>query len=73
MEWYKEEDSNEHMLVQCEIIKKIGKNVETWTLRIGVIEHVINDKTIILGELQKSYWNYAIMLIRKRVIYEEKS
>ena len=58
------------MLIQCEIIKKIGKNVETWTLRIGVIEYVINDKTIILGELQKSYWNYAIILIRKRVICE---
>ena len=48
------EDSNEHMLFHCGVVKKIWRDLEQWILDIGVFEYIIDEKTIILGEWQKS-------------------
>ena len=63
---HNEEDSNEHMLIHCEYLKKIWKKIETWILEIVVIDYTIDEEPIILGELQKSHWINAIILITKK-------
>ena len=47
-----EEDSNEHMLMHCEVVKKIWRDIERWVSQIGVIEYVVAEDTIVLGELK---------------------
>ena len=61
-----EEDSNEHMLMHCEVVKKIWRNIERWVSQIGVIEYVVAEDTIVLGEFKKSHWLNAIILITKK-------
>ena len=56
------------MLFQCEVEKKVWRDLEQWILEIGVIEYVIDERTTILGELQKSHWLNAIILIAKKTI-----
>ena len=46
--------------------------LEYWILQIGVIEYVIVENTIVLGELQKSHWLNAIILIAKKTIFNAK-
>ena len=57
-----EEDSNEHMLIHCEVVKSLWREVELWILEIGVIDYVVDEQIIILGELQKSHWINAVIL-----------
>ena len=59
------EDSNEHMLIECEIVQTLWHNIEEWISAIGVIDYSITNSVIILGELQKSFWLNAIILITK--------
>ena len=68
----KEEDSNEHMFLQCEIVKGIWREVEDWISQIGVVDYVVTEGTIILGELNKSHWLNAIVLITKKTIFNAK-
>ena len=61
-----EEDSNEHMFLYCETVKQIWREVEEWISQIGVVEYVITEERVILGELTKSHWLNAIILVAKR-------
>ena len=46
-----EDDSNEHMHLYCELVKQIWREVELWISQIGVVDYVITEERIILGEL----------------------
>ena len=41
-------------------------------MEIGVREYTIDEQTVILGELQKSYWMNVVILITKKVIFNAK-
>ena len=60
------EDSNEHMLIECETVQTLWHQIEEWISSIGVMDYSITNSVIILGELQKSFWLYAIILITKK-------
>ena len=66
------EDSNEHMLVSCSESQKLWREVENWLSVIGLIDYAIDEQTIILGELHKSYWINMVILITKKVIFNAK-
>ena len=48
-----ETDSNEHMFLNCVIIRQLWREVENWISQIGVVDYIINEERIILGELKK--------------------
>ena len=50
-----EEDSNEHMLINCTISQQLWREVENWLSEIGLINYTIDEQNITLGEHQKSY------------------
>ena len=56
------EDSNEHMLIECDNVKSLWLEVENWISDIGVVNYHINNRTIILGELHKAHWINAVIL-----------
>ena len=70
---HKEEGSYEHMLVECENVKILWHEVEEWIEEIGVIEYMINDNIVILGELQRAHWLNAIILITRKTIFNAKT
>ena len=55
-------DSNEHMLLLCEVSNLIWTYVESWIRDIGIDEYTISDEKFILGDLNGSYWVNAIIL-----------
>ena len=57
------EDSNYHMLIECNKVKSLWTEVERWIAEIGVVDYLINDRIIILGELQKAHWINAVILL----------
>ena len=66
------EDSNEHMFIECEKIKSLWTEVESWIAEIGVVDYLINDRIIILGELQKAHWINAVILLTKKTIFNSR-
>ena len=70
---HEEEDSNEHMLIEFENVKTLWHEVENWISEIGVIEYLINENIIILGELQRAHWLNAIIVITKKTIFNAKT
>ena len=64
----REEDSNEHMLINCQVSSNLWNSVEIWINEIMVSQYVLTDKIKILGELDKAYW----ILITKKVIFLSK-
>ena len=60
------------MLTYFEMVQKLWREIETWISEIGVLEYVIDDNTIIVGELQKYYWLNIIILNTKRTIFNAK-
>ena len=54
------------------MVQKLWREIETWISEIGVLEYVIDDNTIIVGELQKYYWLNIIILNTKRTIFNAK-
>ena len=67
------EDSNEHMLLECENVKDLWLKVENWISDIGLVNYHLNNKKIILGELYKAHWINAIILITKKVIFNART
>ena len=67
------EDSNEHMLFECENVKDLWLKVENWISDIGLVNYHLNNKKIILGELYKAHWINAIILITKKVIFNART
>ena len=68
-----ESDSNEHMFLSCAVIRQLWRDVENWISQIGVVDYVINEEIIILGELKKSHWLNSIILITKKIIFYLKA
>ena len=66
------EDSNEHMLIECENVKSLWTEVESWIAEVGVFDYLINDRIIILGELQKAHWINAVILLTKKTILNSR-
>ena len=66
------EDSNEHMLIECDKVKSLWLEVERWISEIGVVNYLINDRIIILGELQKAHWVNAVILLTKKTIFNAR-
>ena len=60
------------MLIQCEIVQVLWRKVESWISEIGDLDYVIDDRNIIVGELQKSYWLNIIILNTKINIFNAK-
>ena len=67
-----ETDSNEHMFLHCVIIRQLWREVEIWISQIGVVDYIINEERIILGELKKTHWLNSIILITKKIIFTSK-
>ena len=67
-----EEDSNEHMFLRCVVVKQLWREVENWISQVGVVDYVITEEIIILGELKKSHWLNSIVLITKKIIFNAK-
>ena len=63
-----EEDSNEHMLIQCKVERDLWDNIESWILEIGVCQFEIYETVIIFGEIDKANWLNAVLLNTKKVI-----
>ena len=61
------------MLIECDKIKALWLKVENWISEIGVIDYSITNSTIILGELHKSHWLNAIILIRNKIIFNART
>ena len=66
------EDSNEHMLIECDKVKSLWLEVERWISEIGVVNYLINDRIIILGEFQKAHWVNAVILLTKKTIFNAR-
>ena len=69
----KEEDSNEHMLIEYDKVRALWLEVQNWIFEIGVVVYSFNNNIIILGELQKSHWLNAIILITKKTIFNART
>ena len=67
------DDSNEHMLIECDNVKSLWLEVENWISDIGVDNYHINNKTIILGELHKAHWINAVILLTKKPIFNART
>ena len=46
--------------------------MESWIAEIGVVDYLINDRIIILGELQKAHWINAVILLTKKTIFNSR-
>ena len=68
----KEKDSNEHMLIQCEVSNTIWINVQSWIQEIGIEDYIITDEKKILGDFNCSYWVNAIIFNKKKCIFIAK-
>ena len=64
------EDSNEHMLIECAKVKTLWTEVGSWIAEVGVVDYLINDRIIILGELQKAHWINAVILLTKKINFQ---
>ena len=66
---HKEVDSVEHMMLYCECTKKVWSLIESWINDLGMPEYQINEKKIIVGDLDNASAINSIILIAKKVIY----
>ena len=60
------------MLIECNKVKSLWTEVERWIAEIGVVDYLINDRIIILGELQKAHWINAVILLTKKTIFNSR-
>ena len=60
------EYSIDDMLIYCEVVQKLWREVEEWILEISVIDYSIDEYIIIVGEIKRSYWLDMIILITKK-------
>ena len=67
------EDSNEHMLIECGKVKTLWTEVENWIAEVGVVDYLINERIIVLGELQKAHWINAVILLTKKTIFNSRT
>ena len=65
----REEDSNEHMLINCQVSLILWIGVESWINQIMVTQYSLTDELKILGELDKAYWINIIILNTKKAMF----
>ena len=53
------------MLIECGKVKTLWTEVKNWIAEVGVVDYLINEKIIVLGELQKAHWINAVILLTK--------
>ena len=68
----REEDSNEHMLINCQVSSVLWIRVESWINEIMVSQYTLTDKVKILGGVDKAYWINIIILNTKKAIFLSK-
>ena len=68
----REEDSNEHMLIDCQISTRLWIRVESWINEIMVSQYTLTNEKKILGELDKAYWINIVILNTKKAIFLSK-
>ena len=68
----REEDSNEHMLINCQVSSILWIRVESWINEIMVSQYTLTEELKILGELDKAYWINIIILNTKKAIFLSK-
>ena len=66
-----EEDSNEHMLIQCKVERELWDIIESWILEIGV-RHFEIETVIVLGEIDKANWLNVVLRNIMKVIFNAK-
>ena len=64
-----EEDSVEHMLIECTVSKELWREVGNRIVELGVPEYNLTESKIVTGELEKSICINSILLLTKKVIY----
>ena len=64
-----ENDSVEHMLIECNITKELWREAWNWIIEIGVPGYHLSEEKIITGELEKSVCINTIIMLTKKVIY----
>ena len=64
-----EVDSVEHLLLFCEFIKKLWKEISNWIIELGMSDYNLTDRKIIVGDLENALAINSIILSTKKVIY----
>ena len=68
----REEDSNEHILINCQVSSMLWIRVESLINEIMVTQFTLTDESKILGELDKAYWIKITILNTKKAIFLSK-
>ena len=61
------------MLIECGKVKTLWTEVENWIAEVGVVDYLINERIIVLGELQKAHWINAVILLTKKTIFNSRT
>ena len=64
-----ENDSVEHMLIECNITKELSSEIRNLIVEMGEPGYHLSEEKIIMGELEKSVCINTIILLTKKVIY----
>ena len=60
-----EEDSVEHILIECTVLIELWKEVRSWIVELGVPDYNLTESKIVIGELEKSICINSSFLQRK--------
>ena len=64
-----ENDSVEHMLIECNVVRELWSEVRNWIVEMGVPDYYLTEEKILMGELKKSVCiNTVILLTIKKYI-----
>ena len=64
-----ENDSVEHMLIKCRVVRELWSEVRNWIVENGVPDYYLTEEKIIIGELEKSVCINTVILLTKKIIY----
>ena len=64
-----DQDSVEHMLLNCAIISDLWRRVNNWIKEIGFINYNLTESKIILGDLENGNIPTTVILLTKKVMY----
>ena len=64
-----ENDSVEHMLIKCRVIRELWSEVRNWIVELEVSNYYLTEEKMIIVELEKSVCINTVILLTKKVIY----
>ena len=64
-----ENDSVEHMLIKCRVVRELWSEVPNWIVEMGVPDYYSTEENIIIGELERSVCINTVILLTKNNIY----